>query len=186
MSAKKAIVRGSFVIAGALGMSASASALDYWVTTSGNLTGTSTVSGPTNASFNGLSLPCTASFTVSDTNGAGKVTAASFSGSTACSMITACNLPWPLGTLVSAGPPPVYDGKPLAASGVANNTRINGVCVKLPAPINQTCTGTVNGTLTNSPNTFTFTGTLTASPGPGTCTVNSRGSLTPSPALGIQ
>lgn len=175
-------------------MSASASALDYWVTTPGNLTGTSTVSGPTNASFNGLSLPCTASFTVSDTNGAGKVTAASFSGSTACSMITACNLPWPLGTLVSAGPPPVYDGKPLAASGVANNTRINGVCVKLPAPINQTCTGTVNGTLTNPgpgsppmpPNTFTFAGTLAASPAPATCTVNSRGNLTPSPALGIQ
>lgn len=166
-------------------MSASASAFDYWVGSAGTLNGTSTVSGPTNASYNGLSVPCTASFTVVDTNGAGKVTAASFSGSAACTAIVACNLPWLLGQAVTPPPPP-FDGKPLAASGVANNTRINGVCVKIPAPINQTCTGTVNGTLTNSPNTFTFTGTLAASPGPGTCTVNSRGNLTPSPALGIQ
>lgn len=175
-------------------MSASASALDYWVGAPGTLNGTSTVTGPTNASYNGLSVPCTASFTVVDTNGAGKVTAASFSGSTACSMITACNLPWILGS----GSP--LDGKPLAASAVANNTRINAVCVKIPPPINQTCIGTVNGTLVNpgpgSPptpaNTFTFTGTLAASPGPGTCTVNSRTDAThpvglfPSPALGIQ
>ena len=182
MSAKKAIVRGSLVIAGALGMSASASAFDYWITTPGNLTGSATVSGPTNASFSGLSVPCTSTFGLSVNNGSARIDTASFSGSSTCAAITACNLPWVFGT----GSPP--NGKPLAASGVANNTRINGVCVRLGAPINQTCTGTVNGTLTNpTPNGFTFTGTLAASPGPGSCTVSSRGSLsTFSTPLGIQ
>lgn len=170
MSVKKAIVKSSLVLAGVMGMSASALALDY--TTGGSLNGTSTVTGPTNASYNGLSVPCTATFTLSDSSGSGSVTAASFSGSSTCTNITACNLPWAI-------------GKPQAALGVANNTKITAACVHIPAPINQTCSGTVNGTL-SSGGGFTFTGSMTASPGPGSCTVNSRSTLTSSPVLGIQ
>lgn len=200
MSAKKAIVRaiaGSLVVAGAMGMSAPVFALDYWVNVPGTLNSPPDVviAGLTNASYNGLSVPCTASFTVRDTAGSGSVIAASFSGSSACTAIVACNLPWAI-------------GKPLAASGVANNTQITGVCVKIPAPINQTCTGSnalasgiVKGTLTNqspnppatpivTPTAFTFTGSLAASPSNGVCTVNSRANLTTTPAsgptLGIQ
>jgi hypothetical protein len=166
-----------------MGMSAPVFAFDYWVNAPGTLSSPpdSVVTGLTNASYNGLSVPCTASFTVRDSSGSGSVVAASFSGSSACTAIVACNLPWAI-------------GKPLAASGVANNTQITGVCVKIPAPINQTCTGSnalatgiVKGTLTNpTPNTFTFSGSLAASPSNGVCTVNSRANLTPSPALGIQ
>ena len=168
MSVKKAIVKSSLVVAGVMGMSASALALDY--TTGGNLNGTSTVTGPTNASYNGLSVPCTSTFSLTDSSGSGSMTSASFSGSSSCTNITACNLPWVI-------------GKPVAALGVANNTKIT-VCVHIPPPINQTCSGTVNGTL-SAGGGFTFTGTLVATPGPGTCTVNSRGTLTSSPVLSI-
>ena len=168
MSAKKAIVRGSLVIAGAMGMSASAFALDY--TVGGSLNGASTVSGPTNASYNLIATPCTATFLLKDTAGSGSVTGASFSGSSTCTSITACNLPWAI-------------GKPSAALGVVGNTHITA-CVHLPAPINQTCTGTVTGTL-SAGGIFTFAGAMAAMPGPGTCSVNSRGNLTSSPVLSI-
>jgi hypothetical protein len=157
-------------------MSASAYALDY--TVGGGLNGTSTVSGPTNASYNGLNVPCNASFTVSDSAGSGSVTGASFSGSSSCTAIRACNLPWSI-------------GKPLASAGTTNNTRISGVCVYIPSPINQTCTGIVTGTL-KSGGTFTFTGSLAPSSGVGICGVNSRivnptypNGLVSSPVLGI-
>lgn len=181
MSIKKAVLKvaGSLAVVCAMGMSAPVFAYDYWVSSPGNLNGTSTVTGPTTAIYNGLAVPCTSSFTVKDTAGSGSVIAASFSGSGTCAAITACNLPWPI-------------GKPTNASGVVTNTQIgtaaSPACVSIPFPGGtQTCRGIANGTLTNpSPNTFTFTGSFTATPGPGTCTVRSTGSLTPSPALGIQ
>lgn len=140
----------------------SAFAISSW-TINGSGSGSATVSGPTTATVLGNPVPCTASFTLTVTGGTAKVTAASFSGSSACTAITSV-LPW----TVSA---------PTAGSGTSVNLTISSINVKISG---QTCTGSATGTLTNAnpnnggSNTFTFTGSL------GACTVKSNPSLTSS------
>ena len=172
MYRNKGLVYCSLFATGIFGSATPALAFDYWVGSTGTVYGTSTVTAPTNALYNALSEPCSASFTVQVTSGSASVTAASFSGSGSCATITACNLPWSM-------------GRPLAAAGVANNVKITGVCLHFGPPLNQTCTGTLNGTL-SATGTMTFAGTLTASPGPGVCTFTTRSPGTTSPVLGIE
>gem|GEM_PF-2510478 len=145
----------------------SAFAISSW-TVGGSGSGSATISGPTTATVLGNPVPCTASFTLTVTSGTAKVTAASFSGSSACTAITSV-LPW----TVSA---------PTAISGSTSvNLTISSINVKISG---QTCTGSASGTLTNAnpnnggTNTFTFTGTL------GACTVKSNPSLTSNAAIG--
>lgn len=168
MSTRKAFVHSTLIAAGIFG-SAGASAFDY--VEGGSLNGTTTAAGPVTFLCGGvIVMPCNAALTIVGSGGSASVTAASFSGSAACSAIASLNLPWSM-------------GKPLGALGVANNAKIP-MKVHLPVPVNQTMSGTLAGTLSPG-GSLTLTGTLTASPATMTCTVNSRAPLTTSPVLSI-
>jgi len=151
----------------AMGMVAASSAFAGGYSIAGGGT-TATFSGPTYASYLGVSLPCIATFylTLNPGGATAKVTAATFADyppATGCSKITT-NLgssTWSVST---------------PSSG---NLTISGISVTIPF-LGVTCTGSVSGTLNNSLSSgdFTFSGSL--SPG---CGVGSNPALTSSPKV---
>lgn len=128
----------------------------------GVLSGTSTLTGGVLIA----SLPCYATFTVSVNGGVAAITAAAFSGSTACLSVQT-NLggatTWPLAAPTSPSGP--------------GNVQIANVLLRAPAPIGMTCSGTLIGTL--SAGQFTFNNVL-----PPGCPFKSNPSMASSPTLG--
>jgi hypothetical protein len=157
--------------------SASAASFELWNGSGWANNGTLTFFGPTTASYVGVGVPCNASFTVTVTGGNAAVTAASFSGSSACTGITAYNLPWAMTPSAYTGANPPFTGSPTLTPtlwGVA----ISGVRIYIPSPLNvycpsQTGSGSINGVLDSTStatknNQFVFKGAL------GACSVQTQ------------
>lgn len=157
--------------------SASAASFELWTGTGWSNNGTLNFTGPTTASYVGIGVPCTANFAVSLTSGVATVTSATFSGSAACSGITAYNLPWGMTPGAYTGPNPPFTGAPTLTPDLWS-VAISGVRIFIPSPLNvycpsQTGSGTVNGVLdfTSLPgvnNKFVFKGAL------GACSVQTQ------------
>jgi len=156
MKTIKSLLLGLLVLAGTLGAS---SAFAQW-TVGGSSSGTSIIgAGPTNLSYLGASFPCTSTFTVVDTAGSAKVTAASFTGSAVCTSIKANNLPWQISAPVGNGPwTGTVMGVNVTAAGVFN------------------CSGNASISVTKPGGAVTLSGSL------GVCAISS-GSLPSSPVV---
>ncbi|WP_394846755.1 hypothetical protein LZC95_04735 [Pendulispora brunnea] len=103
-----------------------------------------------------VTLNCTASFSgATDAAGAGKVTAASFSGSSLCSGLTSANLPWPIvpSSTTQVSVQNVRVNTSLGACGPSNlaaaYNNTNGSLTFSNASLSGGCS--VSGTLTTSP-----------------------------------
>lgn len=157
--------------------SASAASFELWNGSGWTNTGTVNFVGPTTATYLGIAVPCTANFGVTVTGGNAQVTSATFSGSSACSGITAYALPWSMTPGSYSGPNPPFSGSPTLTPTLWS-VAISGVRIFIPSPLNVYCpsstgTGTVNGVLdfTSLPgvnNKFVFRGTL------GACSVQTQ------------
>jgi len=160
MKTVKSMMMGLLVLAGTLGAS---SAFAQW-TVGGSLGSPTPVTsivgpGPTNLSLLGISYPCTSTFTVVDTAGSAKVTAATFTGSAVCTSIKANNLPWQISAPVGSGPwTGTVMGVNVTASGLFN------------------CSGSVPISVTKPAGLVTLSGSL------GLCAISS-GSLPSAPAV---
>lgn len=157
--------------------------------------------GPTTASYVGISLPCNADFTVEVINGSAQVIAAAFTGSTACAGIVAY-LPWPVTAAATpyTGPNPPFAGAP-TLTPVLWNVSVGNVKIHLPPPINVTCpsVGSPGGTVTGVLDVADQAGAPPAAPMPnryvfkqnlGPCLVQTRtnafpNSLVANPAVKI-
>lgn len=153
--------------------SASAASFELWNGSAWVNSGSVSFTGPTTAGYLGNNVPCSANFSVSVSGGVASVTAASFSGSAACSGIVASNLPWAMTPGAYSGANPPFAGAPTLTPTLWSVT-ISGARIFIPAPLNVNCpsatgSGTVNGVLDSSgPNKFVFKGAL------GPCTVQTQ------------
>ncbi|ALN83961.1 hypothetical protein IEQ11_02875 [Lysobacter capsici] len=157
--------------------SASAASFELWNGSGWTNTGSLTFFGPTTASYLGIAVPCNASFTVTVSGGAASVTAASFSGSSACTGITAYNLPWAMTPSAYSGANPPFSGSPTLTPTLWS-VAISGVRIYIPAPLNVYCpsstgSGSINGVLDSTStatqnNQFVFKGAL------GACSVQTQ------------
>lgn len=153
--------------------SASAASFELWNGSAWVNTGSVTFTGPTTASYLGIAVPCNATFNVNVSGGTATVGSASFSGSAACSGITASNLPWAMTPGAYGGANPPFAGAPTLTPTLWS-VSISGVRIYIPAPLNVNCpsatgSGTINGVLDSaSPNRFVFKGTL------GPCSVQTQ------------
>lgn len=136
------------VATAALSVSASASAASFqlWNGTAWVDNGTVHYQGPVVVNYLWV-VACNADFTVTVTGGNASVTAASFSGISACTAIQAQNRPWPLvaGTPYTGSNPP-FSGAPILTPPLLQ-VQFNGVRLFAPAPLNIYCpnmTGSIN------------------------------------------
>lgn len=168
--------------------SAGASTFQVWDSAISNWSsnGVTHFTGPTSASYVGISIPCNADITVSVVAGVATVTNATFSGSTACSGIVPYFLPWAVTAAPYTGGNPPFAGAP-TLSPVLSSITISGIKLYLPPPININCPGTT-GSITAvldvtdqlgappaapTPNRLAFKGNL------GPCAVQTRTSTAP-------
>lgn len=157
--------------------SASAASYQIWNGSAWVNSGTTNFVGPTTAAYVGNQVPCTANFTVTLTNGAAAVTAASFSGSSSCNGITTGGLPWALSAPTAyGGANPPFAGAPTLV-GALNSVTISGVRIFIPTPLNVYCpsstgTGSVAGVL-DANSYFVFKANL------GPCAVQTRTNSAP-------
>lgn len=171
---------------------ASAASFQVWDSSTANWSnsGTTHFVGPTQVSFLGNILPCTADFTVSLANGNASVIAASFNGSTTCAGVVAY-LPWPVTAAPGpyTGPNPPFAGAP-TLDPVLWSVSIGNVKIYLPAPFNVYCPGVAppGGTITGVLDVADQAGSPPAAPTPnrfvfkqslGPCAVQTRTSTWP-------
>lgn len=164
---------------------ASASSFELWNGSAWVNSGTVTFTGSTTASYLGIGVPCSANFTVNLAGGVATVTAASFSGSAACSGIVASNLPWSMVGSAYSGANPPFAGAPTLTPTLWT-VAITGVRIYIPAPLNVNCpspsgSGTVSGVLDQTvPNKFVFKSAL------GPCSVQTQNNLWLSPNFQVR
>jgi hypothetical protein len=97
--------------------------------------------GPTAVAYLGVAVVCNADLTVTVIAGVATVTAATFTGSTACTGIVPYFLPWSVSTAPYAGPNPPFTGAPVL-SPVLSSVIIGGVKLYVPLPANANCPST--------------------------------------------
>lgn len=154
---------------------------ELWNGASWVQSGTTHLIGPTNAGYLGNFVPCNADFTLQLTSGVATVTAASFSGSSACTNIITRGLPWTVAIVSGSG-----SSWSIKVGDTGAGSTLGGANVRIPFPgtpadcPNATGRGPVNGTFTNGTSTtpaiFQFPAQAL-----GPCTVLSR--TVPPPAL---
>lgn len=125
--------------------------------------GTIVITGPTNLTAFGTTVPCTSQFTGSiDSSGVGSITSATFSGGGLCGFVRAQSLPWGI--------------------NATNPTDVTISNVKVSVFGLVTCgPGSVGGSLVGSQPTtsVSFSGTI------GSCSVSSNPTVTSNTALSI-
>lgn len=180
LTMKSTLLAAALAVGGSLA-AGNASAASFEVYSGGAWTsnGTTHLVGPTNASYLGNPLPCNADFTLQVTGGVATVTAASFSGSTACASIISRGLPWTV-TIGAGG----SGSWALTVGGTGTGSPAGGVNVRIPFPgtpadcPSATGRAPVNGTFTDGTTTtaavFQFP---TQALGP--CSVQSRSTPLP-------
>lgn len=153
--AKSLLIALTLFVASIIPVQASASSYEIFSSSVWQNTNSTTLTGDISVTVAGIPFYCKASLTFTVSSGVASITAASFTGSSACLGITVQNIPWPV-------------GQPTAGVGSGVIVFITGINLKFSSPA-ATCTGSLNGVLTNAnPNTgpatnkLTFTGTLSA------------------------
>lgn len=181
MSTIKSTLLSAAIAVGALvtGNAVAANHFEVWNGSAWVQTGTTHLVGPTNAGYLGNFVPCNADFTLQVASGVATVTAASFTGSSACTNIITRGLPWTVAIVSGSG-----SSWSLKIGDTQAGATLGGVNVRIPFPgmavdcPNATGRAPVNGTFTNGTSTteavFQF-----PSQALGPCTVLSR--ATPAP-----